>query len=168
MIMPMADVTLPYSLTVYQVEEEKYLQTKGQEVQLTIDMDGFKLVKKDGTTKQITASDIIKVDLNNVLSKEYFSIYTNDEKIILTYYEPQTYGKMIKRGLGNTNNPSNLVNFIDETMSAAGIKQAVNMILPPEKIVQRKELRLGRTIAIGVAIPVLLFLAFILVLKLVL
>lgn len=162
----MTDVKLPYSLKVYRVEKVKLLQSHGQEAQLTIAKNGFTLISQAGAAKKITPKNVIKVDLNNVLSKEYFVIYTNSEKIILTFHQPHTLGQSLKSSIENRHNPINAINSLEEGMTATWIKQAVNQIVTTEKIVQRKELRLGLVIAIGITIPVLLVLAFLLYIKL--
>ena len=155
----MTEVKLPFSHTVYRVDEEKYFQKNGQKVQLTISAYGFELVQEDGTVQKIAIDNVSKVDLTNILSKAYFTIYANSEKIILTYVEPLSVGEKFRPAVNNA------LASLDQVTTANWIKQAVNQILSPGKIVQRKELRLVRTAAIGVAIPVILIVLFFLVLK---
>lgn len=162
--------TLPFSSDVYLCDKDRFIQTTGTKGTLNITQQGMTFSPADNTSPlSISLAQIVLVDLSNIQSKWQFIIKTSEDSHVFILYKPRSIVRALLRGLINPSAGfTGASQEITKTLEAKRWKDVFNAVLPTDHIKQRTEVRLLRTIFIGLGIGVFMFLAFMIVLKIVL
>lgn len=163
------DSTLPLSSTIYLCDKDRFIQTKGFRGTLTLDADkiSFKSESEAGSF-EIPLPAIIEADLTNLKGKRQFILKTSTRSYVFVLYKPENF----ILGLLKANSHPGIAGGvmaakrqIEGVIQSSQWKAALMGALQSEQIKQRTELRLVRTLLIGIFIPIVLFIIFIISLK---
>lgn len=160
--------TLPLSSTVYLCDKDRFIQTKGYRGTLTLDADKISFKSEsEASSFEVPLQNIIEADLTNIKSKWQFILRTSTGLYVIALYKPKKFIWALLRMFY----PAVVMGILVAKWQVEGMsnaskwKQALIGALRSEQVKQRTELRLVRTLLIGIFIPLVLLVIFIVSLK---